>query len=264
MTDIIEAIRQREIEHQRDHDKHHTESCLPAGCSRDEGDIPVLLREVDRLTALLPPVNAAGHVDCPACGTSSRITEEPGYDGSGEPMDLTMRRIENGDSHAFDRAELRETIGVVRAGDAVVTLGDSRHNADGRPILYPGETINDLPIGDLQWMIDHEWTEAKIRELAAEEGIDLTGCIIGGAYASGGINRAQMIERLRMLVVIPLDDPDGYPNQADALVLQPKRSAGRPRNCRATKGCKGKLRTPAEKEAGACRKCRKAQKAANG
>jgi hypothetical protein len=52
LTGPIDTIRQREMEHQRQHDTPSLamESCLPGGCSPDQGDIPTLIRMVDALT----------------------------------------------------------------------------------------------------------------------------------------------------------------------------------------------------------------------
>lgn len=252
MTDPIEHIRQREIEHQRDHDRNHTESCLPAGCSPDEGDIPVLLREVDRLSERLEnfhalrrarnainlgdgtvdfrnqfspdglvtlPINAQGHVDCPKCAT-------------GVPIDLA--------SHP-SRISATERVAVDGVTETCPECG-----------IVPGGLV--AHVGPHSWASagsQAEWTEAQIRALATEEGIDLTDCIIGGSYASNGINRAQMVERLRMLVAIPKDD--GATKRA-------RPNAGRPRHCPNFKTCHGKLKAPADKEAGLCNKCRKAAK----
>lgn len=75
---IIEQIRQRESEHQMLHERDASiPPCLPAGCSPDQGDIPVLIAIVDSLTEKLraerelskATVNAQGHVNCPACAS---------------------------------------------------------------------------------------------------------------------------------------------------------------------------------------------------
>ena len=186
----IERIRQREVEHQLLHERDgRLESCLPAGCAPDEGDIPALLREIDRLTAALRergesrlvtlPLNAQGHVDCPACG--------------GPALDQESTRT--------------------------------------------------------------EWAEAEIRALAAEEGIDLTDCVVSGISAPDGIGREQMISRLRLLAATPT----GISVRSE----QSKRArpnAGRPRNCPNFKSCKGRLKSATDKGAGVCGKCRKAAK----
>lgn len=50
--DILGAIKQREIEHQREHDEFGStlESCLPGGCDKRDGDIPTLIQMVESLT----------------------------------------------------------------------------------------------------------------------------------------------------------------------------------------------------------------------
>ncbi len=101
MTDLIESIRRREAEHQLLHERDASiPSCLPAGCSPDQGDVPVLLALVDSLTeklrvereystklatGIVLPVNEQGHVDCPKCATAQSVLSGPGSFLAGRP-----------------------------------------------------------------------------------------------------------------------------------------------------------------------------------
>lgn len=243
MTDIIERIRQREAEHQMLHERDASiPSCLPAGCSPDQGDIPVLLAEVDRLRQRvdnfdamrrarnainlrggpsgLPnqfdsdglPINAQGHVDCPQCATAQPA------DPQAHPNRM----------------------------DAVCALGgidDIERQMRELPSEHPDPvTSPSAGIVPIAYEDGIEVRPASNAKPCPECGItpDKNGLVVHVGPHSWSVSGKEIAKHVDSAVS----------NRA-------RQNAGRPRNCPNSKTCHGRLKSATDKEAGLCKKCRK-------
>lgn len=57
-----------------------------------------------------------------------------------------------------------------------------------------------------EWLVSHVWTAEEVREVAREEGIDVSDCALGTiCSAPTPLSREQIVEGLRMLSGVLID-----------------------------------------------------------